>query len=562
MFSNKQNVIQTIAFMKASGISHVVISPGSRNAPIIQSFLADSFFKCYSIVDERSASYFAIGLIYSLNKPVILCCTSGTALLNYSPAVAECFYQNLPLIVLSADRSGKWIGQMDGQTINQINVFSNFIKASVNLPEIENEESAWYCNRLLNEAALKLYNNNKGPVHINIPISEPLFDFSVKSLPEVRKIKSIVNNQVSLDSNQLSELNEIFNHSKKILIIAGQHNQKDAGFESLINSSNLKEKCVILAEHLSNLNSNSVIKNFDQVLSLIDSDKKELFKPDLLITLGGHVVSKRIKSFLRQNKPDYHWQFSANEDISDTYKSLTHLINSDITEVLKTITTNSENHEVNTEFISGWYSLSKSITKPDIDLPFSDIVVTGDFINKIPADSTLIVANSSSVRNIQLFDLDKSIKVFCNRGTNGIEGAVSTAIGYSTINKGLTYLLLGDLSFFYDLNALWNHKIPDNLRILLINNQGGGIFHLLPGLDKSESSIDYIDASHNETAKNWVLASGIEYLYADNLNDLENSLEKFANINSQKAVLLEVLTNIDINKKASDIYNNKIKELK
>lgn len=562
MFSNKQNVIQTVAFMKASGISHVVISPGSRNAPIIQSFLADSYFKCYSIVDERSASFFAIGLIYSLNKPVILCCTSGTALVNYSPAVAESFYQNLPLVVISADRSGQWIDQMDGQTINQVNVFSNFIRASVNLPEIENEDKVWYCNRLLNEVSHKLYNNNKGPVHINIPISEPLFDFSVKSLPEVRQIKRVINTQVSIDSQQLSELTDIWNRSKKIMFLAGQQCNQDSDFDGYINSSNLNEHCIILAEHLSNLNNTNIIKNFDQVLSLIDSGNSEVFKPDLLITFGGHVVSKRIKNFLRQNKPQYHWHFSVNESISDTYKSLTHLVNSDITDILRQITYNNNKTEVSREFISEWHNLSHLIKVKELDLPFSDLVVTGAFLKKLSENATLIVANSSSVRNIQLFDLDKRIKVFCNRGTNGIEGAVSTALGYSTVNKGITYLLIGDLSFFYDLNALWNHKIPDNLRILLINNQGGGIFHLLPGLTKAESSIDYIDASHCETAEKWVAASGIEYLTARNDSEMEVALDKFVNIKREKAVILEVLTVISNNIKASELYNNIIKEQK
>ena len=560
MFSTKKNVLQTIAILKAFDISHVVISPGSRNAPLSQSFASDSFFICHSIVDERSAGFFAIGLINKLLKPVALCCTSGSALLNYGPAVAEAYYQELPLVIISADRSPAWIGQMDGQTIPQKGVFNSLVKKSVQLPEINNDEELWFCNRLLNETLIECTKNGNGPVHINVPISEPLFDFSCTELPTVRKINNFSAIKGNPDESIMIQLEQIWKKSNKRMILIGQGCPGDNELLKLLEQLHLKNECVVLSEHLGNIWFSGLIGNFDALISTLKEKEYTELAPDLLITIGGHIVSKRIRKLIRTHAPENHWHFSESGKIPDTFKNLTHLLDASPVGLLENITTRIGNFDSSkNEYISKWAKKSEILPAPGEDLPFSDISVTGKFLRFIPAKSTLIVGNSSSVRNIQLFPLDKSIHVFCNRGTNGIEGSVSTAIGYSTIHDGQTYLLVGDLSFFYDINSIWNGKTPDNLHILLINNGGGGIFHLLPGLEKADSMDKFVSASHSISAENWVKASGLDYLKADSDFTYDSALLDFIKTDRKKPVVLEVFTDFQSNRKASDTYYSNIK---
>jgi len=552
MFSTKKNVLQTVALLKAHGIDHIVISPGSRNAPLIHCFNEDSFFRCYSIVDERSAGYFAIGLIDKLQRPVALCCTSGTALLNYGPAVAEAFYRELPLVVVSADRSPAWIGQMDGQTIPQQGAFDCMVGKSVQLPEIQSEEEAWYCNRLINEALIESTHKGSRPVHINIPISEPLFDFTEENLPEVRKIQTFTSSKLT-DYNTFSSK---WNASEKRIILLGQTPENEELTE-ILEIFALKQDCVVLCEHLSNAISPYFIGNFDAFLYTLSDVEAEAFTPDLLITLGGHIVSKRIKKFFRKYQPKQHWHLSPSGSCVDSFQCLTDLIETDPVSFFKELNIRNGNDK---SFVRGWNKASSSIHSPKKDLPFSDIIAVGAFLHKLPDNSSLFVGNSSSVRNIQLYPLPTNTRVFCNRGTNGIEGAISTASGYASIHKGLTFLLVGDLSFFYDLNGLWNKYTSKNMRILLINNGGGGIFQLLPGLDKSKALEPFIAAQHSTCAKDWVQAADFEYLKAETAVELEKNLMKFIETDSDKGIVLEVFTSPENNKSAFNSYYNQLKK--
>jgi len=553
MFSTKKNVLQTVALLKAHGIDHIVISPGSRNAPLAHCFSQDPFFRCFSIVDERSAAYFALGLIQKLGKPVAVCCTSGTAILNQAPAVAEAFYQELPLVVVSADRSPSWIGQMDGQTIPQQNVFGSMSAKSVQLPEIHTEEDLWHCNRLVNEALNACIGKNK-PVHINVPISEPLFDFSELQLPKVRKIKTV-------SADRLSDINDFthrWNAASKRMILLGQMPQ-NRELRDILENIAAKQDCLILCEHLSNAVSPAFIGNFDALLYGMTDTEAEALGPDLLITLGGHIVSKRIKKFLRKYQPSEHWSLSPNGNEADTFQCLTDLIETEPLYFFKKLECQKTNTADKT-YANLWSKASARVSPPGDELPFSDIAVVGSFLKAIPGNSSLFVGNSSSVRNIQLYPMPEGTKVFCNRGTNGIEGSICTASGYAALNDGLTFLLMGDLSFFYDLNGLWNKYIGENFRIILINNGGGGIFQLLPGLDKSEALSPFIAANHHESAENWVSAAGFSYLKADNETELKKNLAEFVSPSYGKSIVLEVFTNADTNKSASDLYYKKLKK--
>ncbi|MBF0576392.1 2-succinyl-5-enolpyruvyl-6-hydroxy-3-cyclohexene-1-carboxylic-acid synthase [Dysgonomonas sp. GY617] len=553
MFSVKKNVLQTVALLKAYGVKQIVLSPGSRNAPLMQTFSQDAFFECHTIVDERNAAFYALGIIQALQQPVAICCTSGSALLNYAPAVSEAYYQQLPLIVVSADRSPEWIGQMDGQTLPQAGVFGSLSKKSVNLPEINSETDEWFCNRLINEALIACTADASGPVHINIPLYEPLFDYSEESLPEVRKIE-YVRPRKSVDINPFIEK---WNKLPKRLIIVGQQFQTPE-LTKLLESLAEKIDCSVFVENLSNCVSPSFIGNFDALLYTIYEEEKENFSPDLVITLGGHIVSKRLKHFIRQHKPKNHWHLTESGEVVDLFQSLTDLVETEAIDFFSKLSAQVTN-EKEKPFFSLWKKASKLIPEPREDMPFSDISATGDFLKVLPKNSVLHLANSSTVRNVQLFQLDKSIKVYCNRGINGIESTLPSVVGFASVHKEPVYLIIGDLSFFYGLNALWNIQHIQNLRILLINNGGGGIFHLLPGLNKAPSLKEYVSAEHTTQAKDWALAAGLKYLSAENQDTIKENLKTFTTPDTDQSVLLEISTNMEISKKTFQEYYHKLK---
>ena len=555
MFSIKQNVLQTAALLKAYGVRHIVLSPGSRNAPLMQTFSQDDFFHCHLLVDERNAAFYALGIIQCLGQPVAVCCTSGSALLNYAPAVSEAFYSKLPLIVLSADRAQAWIGQMDGQTMPQSDVFGTLVRKAVNLPEVDGETALWHCNRLLNEALIAATANGGGPVHINIPLSEPLFDYSQVELPQVRKInrtESQLNINIKPFAGRWQSL-------PKRMIIVGQHAYNKELID-VLESIAAKADCVILAEHLSNCVSPSFIGNFDALLYALDDEAKAAFSPDLLITFGGHIVSKRIKHFLRQNKPTEHWHIDISGDLPDLYQSLTDLIDTKPVGFLNSLA-QAADADSEKAFQNKWNDASSSIPEPSSATPFGDVAAIGAFVRRLPENSLLHLANSSSVRNAQLFAVNKSVKAFCNRGINGIEGSLPTAVGFAAVCDRPVYLLVGDLSFFYGLNALWNISHIRNLRILLINNGGGGIFHLLPGLNKSASLDQYVAAHHNADARQWAAAAGLNYLSATNADELEDALKIFT-AETDGSVILEVKVDMETSKKAFQGYYHSLKGIR
>lgn len=547
MFSSKQNILQTVALLKAYGVKEIVLSPGSRNAPIIQTFTQDSFFNCHIVVDERNAAFWGIGIIQAKKEAVAICCTSGSAMLNYAPAISEAFYQQLPLIVISADRSEEWIGQMDGQTMHQVNTFGTIVKKSVNLPEINNDTDEWYCNRLLNEALTTCLSPNKGPVHINIPIGEPLFDYSITKLPQARKIKKpLVNKNIDLSAYKAK-----WNDSTKKIIVVGQMFYSEQTV-SILEQFADKHNCVILTEYLSNCNSSKFISNFDLLLGSLQEEKRENYRPEILITIGGHIVSKKLKHFFRKHKPLHHWLIDESGEIVDLFQSLTDVVEMNplnfLEEFDKLLVSAKDN-----EYLSEWKKLSNKIQEPSESINFSDIWTTGYFLRKIPQDSLLHVANSNAIRNIQLFNIDKSVQVYCNRGINGIESTLPTTVGFASVVSKNVYLIIGDLSFFYGLNSLWNIKQIKNLRILLINNNGGGIFHLLPGLNKSESLDEYVSAGHSSNAELWTKSAGFKYMNAKNKSEVENQIAQFISDRISESIVFEV--NVD-----TEISNNVLYE--
>lgn len=536
MYTDKKSILQLVALLKAHGVHKIVLCPGSRNIPIVQTLANIPEFTCYPMTDERSAGFFALGLALHGGAPAAVCCTSGTALLNLHPAVAEAFYQQVPLIVISADRPAAWIGQMDGQTLPQPGVFGSLVKKSVNLPEIVSEEDEWYCNRLINEALLELNHHGKGPVHINVPVSEPFFLLPETQLPEARVITRYQG--LNLYDKDYQPLIERLNKYQRRMVVVGQM--------SLIYLFD-KRYTKLLYKHFAwfseNLSNRTIpgpsIRNIEPLLCSMNFDEQEKMRPDLLITYGGHIISKRLKKFLRKHPPQEHWHIAADGEVCDLYGSLTTIIEMDPFEFLEKIAPLIENRTP--EYPRQWEQRSKEI--PQADMEYSEMSAIGKVIRNLPEVCSLHLANSSAVRYAQLFEAPPQVEILSNRGTNGIEGSLSTAIGYAAASDKLNFILIGDLSFFYDMNALWNPNYGSNLRILLLNNGGGEIFHALPGLELHDNARRFVTATHQATARAWAEDRGFEYLTARNEEELNTAVARFTEPSvTSRPMLLEVFT--------------------
>ena len=536
MYTDKKNILQLAALLRAHGIRKVVLCPGSRNIPIVQTLANIPEFTCYPVTDERSAGFFALGLALHGGTPVAVCCTSGTALLNLHPAVAEAFYQQVPLVVISADRPEAWIGQMDGQTLPQPGVFGSLVKKSVTLPIVENEEDEWYCNRLINEALLELDHHGRGPVHINVPVNEPFFLLPVNELPEARVITRYQG--LTVYDKDYQPLIDRLNKYQRRMVVVGQMNLIylfDKKYTKL-----LYKHFAWFTENISNRTIPGLpIKNIEPLLCSMNFEELEKMRPELLITYGGHIISKRLKKFLRRHPPKEHWHVSADGEVVDLYGSLTTIIEMDPFEFLEKIAPMMDSRAP--EYPRTWEARSKAV--PQVDFPYSEMAAVGKVVTQLPAPCSLHLANSSAVRYAQFFDLPENVEILSNRGTNGIEGSLSTALGYATASTKLNFILIGDLSFFYDMNALWNNNYGSNVRILLLNNSGGEIFHALPGLELHPNASRFVVANHQTSGKAWAEDRGFEYLSAHNDGELEVAVRRFTEPNiTERPMLLEVFT--------------------
>ncbi len=553
MYSEKKSILQLIALLKAHQIEHCVLCPGSRNAPIMLSLSQDNDFHCYSITDERSAGFFAMGIALNTAQTVAVICTSGSALLNLYPSVAEAYYQHIPLLIISADRPQMWLGQQEGQTIPQANALEPLVKHSVNLPEVHNADDEWYCNRLINEAILSTQHHQRGPAHINIPISEPLFKLNVEELPQVRKIERFIGLKRHLP--EVQTLLEKLKRTQKRMVLVGQHN-----FIYLFDKQyrkRLAKQFVWLGEHISNQTIPAkAITNFDLVLRSASDEQKEELRPELLITYGGHNISKELKQYLRSYPPQEHWHIDLEGKVCDLFCALTSVIELDPFEFLETIANVLDNNTP--QYPKRWEHLSNICQSPNFT--YSSISAVQSLLEHMPKDSSLHLANSSAIRYAQLFTIDPSIEVCSNRGVNGIEGSLSTAVGYALTSKKLNFIIIGDLSFFYDINALWHKYLSPNIRILLLNNGGGEIFANLKGLEQTKEMKQFVSGSHKTTAKALVEDRGLQYMSATCEQDLIKALDFLLTADSNYPRLVEVFTDEAENIKQLQAYYTKLNQ--
>ncbi len=549
MFSNIGNVNILTSLLMAHGVRHAVVCPGSRNAPVVHNLKACGNVLCYPVTDERSAGFFALGIALATRRPVAVCVTSGSALLNLAPAVAEAYYQHVEIIVVSADRPGAWIGQLDGQTLPQPHAFGSLVNKAVNLPLSTTEAvSHWLCNRLVNEALLAGHFPCPGPVHINVPIAEPLFDFSLELLPEERVIRRFPNHGhggARIVAERLLE-------AKRPMMVLGQCrcNLSDldrAKFRRAVEA--IINRGVILAERLCQLP--LPIVHADEALCLIGDDPG--YRPDVVIYLGDTLVSKRLRSFLRKATDAQVVMASLDGEIHDVTMHVDEVVDVDaLEEVFYAVddllherphaepSQNDDSHN----YRFWWKTLLEKINQSidEYEPPYSQMAAVRYLeqqLEDMEVDYHVHYANSSSIRLANIF---AQHPVFCNRGVNGIDGSLSVAAGYSSAVEDLVFCVIGDLSFFYDQNALWNTNLAGNLRILLLNNGKGGIFDLLPGLEKSEASDLLVSGAHHTSAQGICVQNDIGYLKASGMHEMQLGIVTMVTRQSKRPMLLEVFT--------------------
>ncbi len=549
-----QPIVDIPEICHAHGVKQAVISPGSRSAAITLAFARHPGITTFVVPDERSAGFIALGLAQSSRKPVALICTSGTATANLYPAIIEAYYQQVPLLVLTADRPPEWTDQEDGQTIRQQNLYQNHILGFFQFPvAFDHPDAKWHANRLVNEALLKATGDVKGPVHLNIPVREPFYPLENEQYRFSKNVRIISRTHPPKASNQQlpEDLIRRIGKYRKIMIIAGQgqwgHDLMDA-------LDKLQEKFhwVVVGDAIGNIHQiPNVITKHDVILMKKASD--EGLAPDLLITFGMSVISKALKGFLRSAKPAEHWHVGTSSVVVDTFKALTLKIQIEPEQFFKGlqkwVLLSAKEQQA---FWTRWQAEEKQAGERMIQ--FFRETNEGEFfavkklLDVMPADCDLHLANSMPVRYVNYIGLkqDYAAMVWANRGTSGIDGCTGTAVGHALNSAKIQVLITGDVAFFYDRNALWHQHIPANLRIVLLNNQGGGIFRLIDGPAMQPELETFFEARHHLTAKNTAADFNLRYFSSNGSENTDGVLKDFFNPKAG-ASILEIITEPEIN---------------
>lgn len=548
--SDKQVVQLIVEQCIVNGMKHIVCSPGSRNAPLVIAFDEHPEIECLVIHDERSAAFFALGMAQQYNSPVGVVCTSGSAAANYYPAIVEAYYQCLPLVVITADRPKAWIDQGDGQTIVQQEIFGQHVRYACNFNErMDDPEGLWYVAREMAIGFSQATKEWKGPLHINVGLNEPLYETIEKGTIGTRIIE-LERGLFQFSTDQQKNIIEALRLPKK-LILCGQHVVDERLLQQLKLFAN-DTSVAILVENTANLQDMRFVHCIDRTLNTISEKELEDFAPDLLITIGGAVISKRVKGFLRKHKPSQHWKIGFEFPYMDTYQSLTHSFQvsaADFFTQLNLVDFPKNGSNYGSKWKQRDFLVQDKIPTFFQSLDYSDLKVFETILDYIPDGAHVHMANSSVIRYCQLFDPINTMRYWSNRGTSGIDGSSSTAAGaaYALKNK-LHVLLTGDVSFFYDSNALWNKYLGSNLRIILINNNGGGIFRIIPGPSSTPQLNKYFEAQHTQEAGEICKAFDVAYFKAKNMVEVETVMEEFYRYDEDgRPKLLEISTPSEIN---------------
>lgn len=537
-----------------SGVREAVVSPGSRNAPLIIALAREHSVRKHVIVDERSAAFVALGLSQATQRPVVAVCTSGTALLNYGPAVAEAYYQHLPLVVVSADRPEQWIDQNDSQTLRQDRLLDGIVKGSYTLnsyPELEAQsEEWWYANRTLNEAIALATGERPGPVHINIHIGEPICTLDNAPVP-VRPV-ALTETARRLTAAGAAALGAAVSDAPRVMVVMGSMPPCPA-LEQAVQQWAGNDNVVVLAENLSHVGGENIISRIDTVLSAMAEDDRERLAPDILIYAGGAPVSRLMKQYLRRYAVHEQWRVGADDNMIDTMQGLTRRVEVGALEFFATVEPAREGLACRSDYARMWQALAEAAYRTHGEFvaaaPWCDLKAVHQVAAHLPLGCHLQVSNGMSVRYAQLVALDGSVRVDCNRGVSGIDGSTSTALGASLASERQVVLLTGDMSLGYDLGGLASQYNSRRLKIVVMCNGGGGIFRFIKGPSQLPELSDYFQVERQLPVQSYAAAFGFAYFCASDEQELVAALDRLwacetaalLAVNTDAAVSAEVL---------------------
>lgn len=542
-----------IEFLKKYNVHKLVLSSGTRNIPFVSSVEVDKWFECFSVVDERNAAFFGMGLAQQSSEPVAIACTSGTAVSNYVTGVTEAYYSRVPLIAITFDRSPYVLDQIETQKIDQMTVFASITKANIELPVIKDVEDIWYCERILNEAFISINQHDVGPIHINIPLVGSTNDLWKKQEGIREPIKFI--EYYSYETGNWEYLrNEL--DGKRVLFVIGQNSTLTETEKEYFNELIYKLNAVVLSDNLTNFHSENSI-NPEKAIKALDENTMKDYMPDIVITYGAN-FQERIKDLFKANERRFvHWSITEDGKIKDCFRSQTKIFECSLRYFIYRIV--DQKFRANDGYLREWKKLDKQLHITE--LPFSNFSIIRDFANAIPKNSLLHLSILNATRLMQFFDLDKSIRVYSNVNSFGIDGCLPTFLGQAYVFEGLSFMVTGDLSFFYAMNAMGIRHIKNNVRILLINNGGGAEFHIVPSHNELKTIDLHIGAAHHQIAKGWVETLGFEYISANNEVDFREKLKYFVSY-SDKTIVFEVFTDLEIDgQTVLQTYRNLEKQL-
>lgn len=548
--ADTSNIFCRILFdvLEQKGVRNIVCSPGSRNVPLLMAAEARKSIKKFFAIDERTAAFMALGICMVKQEPVGLVCTSGTALLNYAPAIAEAYYQKLPLIVISADRPSQWIDQDDSQTLRQEGVLSNFVNASYSIPAfgLQENEMQWYVNRITNDAVLSACGKAAGPVHINIHLAEPLNATSSLPLPHQRTILSLEGDTLA-NKEVIRELVKRLKKAK-VLVVAG-FSLPDSFLQKEINRFARFTNVTVMAETISNLHLKENDNSIDSVLTAYEADYLDKFTPDIVISFGGALVSRKLKEYLRRNSSNIsHWAIGYTHSLSDPFMNLELKIETPPERFFKSISSALYKLKVDEEvsdYQKKWEELRHKALKLKNSFiescDWSELKAFDYILKNITRDYNLFISNGTPIRYAQIIQYALPHASYCNRGVSGIDGCFSTAIGGALAYKGKTLMITGDLSLAYDIGGFCIKETPENFKLIVIDNQGGGIFRFIPTTSSLSLREEYLCMPPLLPLVQLAEGYGWNYFEADSLGALKHNFKEFLE-NPHKS-LLKIICN-------------------
>jgi 2-succinyl-5-enolpyruvyl-6-hydroxy-3-cyclohexene-1-carboxylate synthase len=537
--------IAEICFRK--GIREAILCPGSRCAPLTLSFVRHPGVNTRTISDERSAAFIAMGIAHQTSKPVVLICTSGSAAYNFAPAVAEAFFQQLPLVIITADRPLEWIGQLDGQTIDQQSIYGSHVKRSFQIREDIHPDNDWSINREVNEAINLCDQWPRGPVHLNVSLREPLYPSDGETIaftPNLRIIEPVVTRH-HLPGRLTQSLSAQLQESRKTLIIVGQQDFS-INLIAAVHAFCSAYRAPLVGEIISNMHPlPSRIAHSDIILGGASTDLQEALRPDLLITFGKSLLSRNLKQFIRRYKPSEHWHIQEGVDqLRDPLQSITRTITASPEDFFSLLSKTAPTAP-SPSYLDAWMredqKAAEAVQSFFADTPGGEFRFMYEVMNRIPDHVVLHLSNSMAVRYANLLSLSekkKGVQVFANRGTSGIDGCTSTAVGHAlSDDDNIHVLITGDMAFFYDQNAFWNNYSVPNLRIILINNHGGAIFGMIDGPQGLPEAKEYFITNQARTAKFVAQEFGFDYTRVQDPSEASSMFENFFRLDGRTKMI-------------------------